>query len=105
VIEHSFDLFMYPDRLMSAGLFAAASLPLGVFDAMIVALTIAIVVGWIATYYTHANRELRPGRIARARLAVYSLISREFYVTDVYGRMTQIALGVSKRLNLLSRWV
>jgi NADH-quinone oxidoreductase subunit L len=105
LIEHSFDYFLYPDRAISAGLYAAASVPLGVFDVLIAVLTAAIVVGWIATYYTHANRDMFTGRIAKLQLMFYSLITREFYVADVYGRLTQIVLQLSRRCNVLLRWV
>lgn len=105
LIEHSFDYFLYPDRAISAGLYVAASVPLGVFDILIGVLTAAVVLGWVATYYTHANREMFSGRIAKLRLMLYSLITREFYVADVYGRLNQIVLTISRRLNMLLRWV
>ena len=105
LIEHGFGLFLYPDSAMRNGLYAAASVPLGVFAVMMGILTVAIVMGWLATYANKSALEWRPGRMARARLMLYSLVSREFYVADVHGQMTQLVLAASRKLNLLARWV
>jgi NADH-quinone oxidoreductase subunit L len=106
LIEHGFDLFLYPDRELSERIYAAASIPLATFEVLVMILTAAIVVGWIATYYAAANgRAHRSGDASPLRLAFYSLISREFYVADVYAWLTQATLGLSRRLNVWSRWV
>lgn len=105
VIEHAFDLFLYPDRVLSERIYAAASIPLVTFEILVAILTIAVVVGWIAAYYTHARGSREGGRPSALRLAFYSLISREFYVADVYTWITQVVLGLSHRLNVWSRWV
>lgn len=103
VIGHNFDLFLYPDRALSAQLYAAASIPLGIFEILTAILTLAVVLGWVAAYYTSANGG-RGGRPSALRLAFYSLISREFYVADVYAWLTQAVLGLSQRLNVWLRW-
>ncbi len=105
LIEHGFDLFLYPDRAMSERIYAAASIPLATFEVLVVILTAAIVMGWLVTYYAAANGRARKGGISALRLAFYSLISREFYVADVYAWLTQAVLGLSRRLNVWSRWV
>ena len=104
VVGHTFDLFLYPDRAFSEQIFTAASIPLGTFEVLIAILTAAIVLGWLAAYYTTANGDHREGRISSARLAFYSLISREFYVADMYTWLTQAVLSLSRRLNVWSRW-
>jgi NADH-quinone oxidoreductase subunit L len=105
VIEHTFSQFLYPDRALSESLYAAASIPLATFEMLVGILTVAIVVGWLAAYYTTANGGARGGGASAARLALYSLISREFYVADVYTWLTQSVLGLSRRLNVWTRWV
>ncbi|MBT9568182.1 MAG: NADH-quinone oxidoreductase subunit L [Thiobacillus sp.] len=105
LIEHNFDLFLYPDREMSERIYAAASIPLALFGGLITLVTIAVVVGWIAAYYTMANRDPLDGRADGPRMMLYSLFSREFYVTDLYTRLTEWVLAVSRRLNIWSRWV
>lgn len=104
VIEHTFDLFLYPDRELSRRIFEAASIPVSVFVGLVALLTLAIVFGWLATYYTAAHRASRDGRPSAARLAFYSLISREFYISDIYTWLSQGALKVSRRLNVVLRW-
>lgn len=106
VIEHVFDLFLYPDRMASQLIYAAASIPLTTFEVIVGILSLAIVLGWLATYYTTANgRSGNEKTPSSFRLALYSLITRELYVSDVYAWMTQSVLGLSKRLNIWSRWV
>ncbi len=105
VIEHTFDLFLYPDRALSERIYAAASIPLATFEVLVAILTVTIVVGWLAAYYTSANGGRGDGRPSAPRLAFYSLISREFYMADVYTWLTQAVLGLSQRLNIWSRWV
>jgi len=104
VIEHAFDLFLYPDRALSERIYAAASIPLATFEILVAILTVAIVVGWLAAYYTNANSGRGDGRPSALRLSFYSLISREFYVADIYSWLTQAVLGLSQRLNVWSRW-
>ena len=104
-IGHAFDLFLYPDRAFSDRLYAAASIPLGTFEVLAAILTAAVVGGWLATYYATANGRSRSGAASPLRLALYSLLSREFYVADVYAWLTQAVLGLSRRLNVWLRWV
>lgn len=105
VIEHGFDLFLYPDRALSERIYAAASIPLSTFEALVAVLTATIVVGWLATYYATANGGSQDREPSALRLAFYSLISREFYVADVYAWLTQAVLSLSRRLNVWMRWV
>ncbi len=105
VIEHAFDLFLYPDRALSERIFVAASIPLATFEILVAILTVATVAGWLAAYYTNAKRGKGDGRPSALRLAFYSLISREFYIADIYAWLTQTVLGLSQRLNVWSRWV
>lgn len=104
-IGHAFDVFLYPDRAFSDRLYAAASIPLGTFEVLAAILTIAVVGGWLATYYATANGGLRNGTASPLRLALYSLLSRELYVADVYAWLTQAVLRLSRRLNVWMRWV
>lgn len=105
LIEHTFGQFLYPDRDLSQRLYAAASIPLATFDILVAVVTGAIVLGWMAAYYTTANREPANRGGSAIRLAIYSLISREFYVSDVYAWLTDLVLRFSRRLNVWLRWV
>ncbi|MDA8364521.1 MAG: proton-conducting transporter membrane subunit [Gammaproteobacteria bacterium] len=105
LIAHAFDLFLYPDRALSARIFAAASIPLTTFEILVGILTLSIVSGWLATYYTNDKGDKRNDNPSELRLAFYSLVSREFYVADVYAWMNQVVLHLSRRLNVWARWV
>ena len=105
LIEHAFGQFLYPDRNLSQRIYAAASIPLATFDVLVAVLTGAIVLGWMAAYYTTANRGPADGNGSAIRLAIYSLISRELYVSDVYAWFTDLILRFSRRLNVWLRWV
>ncbi len=105
LMEHTFDLFLYPDRALSAAIFKAASIPITTFEFLVTVITVAAVLGWLATFYAEALGERRGGPASGLRLAVYSMISREFYVSDVAALAAQALLAVSKRLNLWARWL
>lgn len=105
LVEHAFSEFLFPDHHLSERLYAAASIPWATFDILIVVLTAGIVLGWLAAYYTAAKGRTSDGKASGLRLAFYSLISREFYVADVYTWLTQTVLSLSRRLNGLLRWV
>jgi len=105
LIEHTFDLFMYPDRVIRERIYEAASVSLATFEPLVVIVTATIVIGWLATYYATANSKPSNSEPTILRLAFYSMISREFYVADIYGWMTQAVLTLSKRLNVWLRWV
>ncbi len=105
LIEHAFDLFMYPDRTIREKIYAAASIPLSTFDPLVAVLTVTIVVGWLAAYYASASDKARSPDPSSARLALYSLISREFYAADVYAFFAQTVLALSRSMNVWSRWL
>ena len=105
LIEHAFDLFMYPDRTIREQIYRAASIPLSTFDALVAILTVTIVVGWLATYYAAASGRSRSADPSPARLALYSMVSREFYAADVYALFAQAVLSMSRRMNVWSRWL
>jgi NADH-quinone oxidoreductase subunit L len=107
LIEHRFGLFLYPDRALSDALYAAASMPLALFESLIGILTVAMVIGWVATYYAYARDESdsssRP--LSSLTFALYSFVSRELYVMDLYARLSDAVLSFSKRLNVWMRWL
>ena len=105
LLEHTFDLFLYPDRALSAAIFQAASIPTATFEVLMGLLTVAMVAGWVAIYFGDAQGSRRSGPASNFGLSVYSLISREFYVSDMAALAAQSVLALSKRLNLWARWL
>jgi len=105
LIEHAFGQFLYPDQNLRQQIYAAASIPLATFNILVAVVTGAIVLGWLAAYYRTANQGRSDGSGSAIRLAIYSLISREFYVSDLYTWLTDVVLRFSRRLNVWLRWV
>jgi len=105
VISHAFDLFLYPDPAFRALLYSAASIDLLRFDVLVVIITLIIVSGWVVTYYTEQSGYRRRQKTKHLWLNFYALISREFYISDIYTRLARTLLAISGRLNVWLRWL
>lgn len=104
LVGHSFEAFLYPDAAFRDALYTAAGIDKITFNALVILLALVMVLGWMGAYLTR-TRPQSPGRGSiDARLRVYSLFSRELYVADVYERVTDWLLALSKRLNVWLRW-
>jgi NADH-quinone oxidoreductase subunit L len=106
LISHAFDLFLYPDAAFRARINDAAGIDLVWFDVLVGVLTVVIVAGWVRAY--RAERDTLAGRVRPAPPLwrdFYALVSREFYVADVYAGLARAFLAVSARLNLWLRWL
>lgn len=104
VISHVFDLFLYPDPAMRAQIYEAAGINVFWFLVFIGIVTAVIVLGWFLAYYSERHHS-RQGRPSSLWLNFYALISREFYVIDVYSWLTRVLLTLSARLNVMLRWL
>jgi len=104
LISHVFEQFLYPDEKFLQLMHHASSIDIVWFDILVVVTTLIIVGGWLLTYYAEKsgkNRSYSPGRL---RLILYALISREFYLADIYTWMSRGLLRLAARLNVLLRW-
>ena len=104
-ISHAFDLFLYPDPEFRAQLYTAATIDLLRFDVLVALVTLTVVSGWVITYLGEQGGYQRRKKTKRLRLNFYALISREFYISDVYTRLSRLILSISDRLNIWLRWV
>ena len=104
-ISHAFDLFLYPDPAFRDQLYSAATIELLRYDVLVVVVTLVVVAGWVVTYYGEQNGVRRRKQAKHMWLNFYALISREFYVMDVYTRLTRSILAISGRLNVWLRWL
>jgi NADH-quinone oxidoreductase subunit L len=104
-ISHAFDLFLYPDPAFRVQLYSAATIDLLRFDVLVGIITLMVVSGWILTYYAEQKGLRRRKQTKRLWLNFYALISREFYIIDIYTRLTRTLLGLSGRLNVWLRWL
>ncbi len=105
LISHAFDLYLYPDAAFRSKLYVAAGIDVFWFDVLVIMVTVVIIAGWMRTYYNErkgatADRKLKP-----LWLVFYALISREFYVSDLYSWLTRKLDAIALKLNIWLRWV
>lgn len=105
LISHAFDLFLYPDEAFRRQIYAAANIGVLRFEVLVGLVTVLIVAGWIFTYYSEQNGTRRTGQPGRLWLMFYALVSREFYLTDIFIRVARTLLASATRLNVWLRWV
>jgi NADH-quinone oxidoreductase subunit L len=105
LIAHAFELFLYPDAAFRGQLYAAANIDVLRFEIFVVVLTGLIVLGWVLTYYAEQNGNRRSEHPGRVWLTFYTLVSREFYLTDLFTRFARGLLAAATRLNVWLRWV
>lgn len=105
VISHAFDLFLYPDHAFRARIYAAATVDVVWFDLFVGLVTVVVVLGWLITYYSERNRRRSDERSGPLWMSFYALVSREFYLADIYGWATRVILEAAARINVWLRWV
>ncbi len=104
VISHAFDVFLYPDPAFRKQIYAAAGIDLFRFDVLVAIVTAVIILGWLVTYYSERNGHRQVRYSGRLWLAFYALVTREFYLPDLYTRLTRLILASAGRLNVWLRW-
>ena len=104
-ISHAFDLFLYPDPDFRAQLYSAASIDLLRFDVLVALVALTVVSGWAFTYFREQSGYRGRQKTKRLWLNFYALISREFYISDIYTRFSRLLLYISGRLNIWLRWL
>ncbi|MBI1423781.1 MAG: NADH-quinone oxidoreductase subunit L [Gammaproteobacteria bacterium] len=104
LISHVFELFLYPDPGFRELIHQASNINVVWFDILIIFTTIVIVLGWLLTYYSEQNGKRARRRSGRVWLSFYALISREFYLADLYAWFTRMLLRTAECLNIWLRW-
>lgn len=105
IISHAFDLFLYPSEAFRRQIYDAANIGVLRFEILVALVTILIVGGWLLTYYSEHNGNRKVDEHGRLWLAFYALVSREFFLTDLFSRLARTLLGAAARLNVWLRWV
>jgi NADH-quinone oxidoreductase subunit L len=105
LISHVFDLFLYPDRDMRLGIYEAAGVDFTWFLTLMILVTAVIVLGWLLTYYSDRRQRFGKTRPGHHWMNFYALVSREFYIADIYSWLTRGLLRLAGRLNVWLRWV
>ena len=88
LISHVFDLFLYPDEAFRARIYTAAMIDVIWFD-----------------YYNEKIGGRKDKTLKPLWLSFYALISRDFYVNDLYVLLTRRLEALATRLNIWLRWV
>jgi len=104
LISHVFELFLYPDAAFRDLIHHASKINVVWFDVLIVLTAIMIVLGWMLTYYSERYGKNRSKYHNTIWLWFYALISREFYIADVYARISRGVLRGADRVNTWLRW-
>jgi NADH-quinone oxidoreductase subunit L len=104
LIAHVFELFLYPDAHFRELMHTASNFNVLWFDIMVIVTTIVIVLGWLFTYYSEQNGKRVSRQPGRVWLSFYALISREFYLADIYAWFTRVILRTAESLNIWLRW-
>jgi NADH-quinone oxidoreductase subunit L len=95
----SFTAFLYPNEEDVASYFKAAELPSRLFDMMIGAATLVIILGWCYVYMkAHGRVLLVPAWIESIRIKLYVLFLNRLYVDEGFQRLEQARLSAFQRL-------
>jgi NADH-quinone oxidoreductase subunit L len=105
LISHGFDLFLYPDESFRASIYSAAAIDVVWFDALVVLITAIIVAGWLRTYYGERSGRAGDRFLRPLWVAFYALVSREFYVSDLYTWISRRMEVLAVKLNVWMKWV
>lgn len=96
----AFTYFLYPDTAEVARYFKAAALPGWLFDGLVAATTLLVVLGWVVIYANDHGRTLRaPGWVERLRGRLYVLFMNRLYVDALYLRLGEGAMRAAHRLD------
>ncbi len=105
LVSHLFDLFLYPDPAMRDGLYAAANLDFVWFETVIGLIAGVVVSGWLLAYYAEQKGLFSHTRLSSLWLRFYALVSREFYIPDLYALGARKLLQWAALLNQRLRWL
>lgn len=98
VIGHSFEKFLYPDRKLVDRIYENAGIHPEVFEAQILLLTLVVILGWLFVYYANQNRDVVTSRFRDMYITLYTHLSRELYIPDLYE-------AIGRKLSELSGWI
>ncbi len=105
VIGHSFEKFLYPDKEFIDRIYENASINPAIFEAMILIITLTVIVGWLFVYYASVNREVVPKKFRELYLSLYTHLSRELYVYDIFIYLARKIRVLSEGINRTLRWI
>ena len=104
LISHVFELFLYPDPQFRELIHNASNFNVVWFDILIALTAVVIVLGWMITYYSEKNGRRTRKQPGRLWLSFYTLVSREFYLADIYAWANRVLIRTAESLNVWLRW-
>ncbi len=105
VVGHSFEKFLYPDESFTHRIYKNANINPAVFEIQALILTLIIVLGWLLVYYRSINRGGLFESLGELRLTLYTHLSRELYVRELFKKLEGVLLRLSSAVNKYLRWV
>ncbi len=105
VVGHSFEKFLYPDESFTHRIYENANINPAVFEIQALILTLIIVLGWLLVYYRSINRGGLFESLGELRLTLYTHLSRELYVRELFKKLEGVLLRLSSAVNRYLRWV
>ncbi|NPA41281.1 MAG: NADH-quinone oxidoreductase subunit L [Aquificae bacterium] len=104
-IGHSFEKFLYPDKEFIERIYHNAGIHPTVFELQIILLTVVVALGWLLVYYANQNRDVVMPKFRSLYVALYTHLSRELYVADLYEAVAKKLTELSSKLNRSLRWL
>ena len=96
----SFTYFLFPSAGEAARHFKAGALPVAVFDLLVVAAALFIVLGWILIYANAHGRSIRlPAWVSALQVRLYLFLMNRLYLDALALRVGQRCTRVASRLN------
>ncbi|APZ42363.1 NADH-quinone oxidoreductase subunit L [Acidihalobacter ferrooxydans] len=103
LMSYAFGVFLYPEESMRQAIYAAAGISRPWFYALIALMTLVILGGWLFVY--RSDRDDDALRTSPLWIRVYTHLSRELYVSDLYSLFGRGLLRGSAQLNRWLRWL
>lgn len=96
----AFTYFLYPDPGEVAFYFQAAALPQGLFDMIVAATALLIVLGWIFIYAKSHGRSIRmPAWVSELQVRLYLLFMNRLYLDALSLRFSQTFMRIASRID------
>lgn len=103
LVSYAFGVFLYPVQSMRVAIYHAAGITQPWFYALIGVVTIFILGGWFLVY--RSDQQMRPFRNGTAWVKLYTHLSREIYIPDIYSMIGRRLLRASAEMNRWLRWL
>jgi NADH-quinone oxidoreductase subunit L len=96
----SFTHFLYPDHQEVLGYFAAAALPKGAFDALVITAAVLVVFRWHYLFRLAQGRPIQPpAAVAEWLRRLWVTLANGFYVDEAWQWAGNVILRIARRID------